>query len=506
MARLLHDRTAPTHQVPAYLAALTLDPADAVPLHRQLYFKIREAILTGRLQGGTRLPSTRTLAQDLAVSRNTVLAAFEQLTAEGYLEGMVGAGSFVTLRLPEEALQVRAELLESGAAGRTPPGPSARGAALMEMAGRAPRATTFSPGMPELAAFPFELWARLLAKHWREPPASFLVGGDALGYRPLREAVAGYLSTARAVRCTAANVIIVSGAQQALDLAARVLIDPGDDVWVEEPGYPGIRGALVAGGGRLVPVSIDAEGLSVARGMELAPEARLACVSPSHQYPLGVTMSLKRRLELLRWASEADAFVLEDDYDSEYRYAGRPLAALQGLDADGRVIYVGSVSKVMFPGLRLGYMVVPDHMIEAFTAVRRLTDTHPPMLAQPALAEFIGQGHLVQHIRRMRKLYADRQGLFLKLAARELEGRLDVAPKEAGMHLVAALADGIDDRAVAMAGRERGIETPALSTFYLGMPERQGLLIGYTGVPEPQMERGVRLLRQALEAASHSGH
>ncbi|SNB76797.1 transcriptional regulator, GntR family [Arboricoccus pini] len=498
--RSRRDMTASS--IPAYLRTLALAPESPVPMHRQLYFAIREAILDGSLKRGTRLPSTRTLAQDLDVSRNTVLAAFEQLTAEGYLEGVIGSGSFVTLRLPEEALQVRAEHGAHTKGKARPPGPSRRGADLIKMAGSRPRPTTFSPGMPELAAFPFELWSRLLAKHWRDPPASFLVGGEALGFRPLREAVAFYLRTARAVRCTFNNVIIVSGAQQALDLAARVLIDPGDKAWVEEPGYPGIRGALVAGGAGLVPVPVDEEGLSVAAGQSLAPDARLACVSPSHQYPLGITMSLKRRLELLEWASAADAFVLEDDYDSEYRYAGRPLAALQGLDADGRVIYVGSVSKVMFPGLRLGYMVVPDHLIDAFTAVRRLTDTHPPMLAQPALAEFIEAGHLVQHIRRMRKLYAERQAIFIDACRQELDGLVVARPAEAGMHLVVTLSQGLDDRAVASAAQAENIDAPALSGYFLGPPNRQGLLVGYTGVPEATIRRGVLGLRQAIRTVA----
>ena len=380
---------------PAYLAALSLDPASATPLYRQLYFAIREAILAARLHPGARLPATRTLARDLGLSRNTVVSAYEQLLAEGYLDGRVGAGSYVSTVLPEALLHARRPLAETPARPEPVPGLSARGvrlAALRELGSAPPR--PFSPGLPELGRFPFEGWARLLARRWRDPPRAFLVGGDPSGYRPLREALAQYLGAARAVSCDPDQILIVSGAQQAVDLAARALLDPGDIVWMEEPGFGGTRGALLAAGARLVPVRIDDAGIDVAEGRRRAPGARMACVSPSHQYPLGVTMTLRRRLELLDWARAADAFVLEDDYDSEYRYAGRPLAAMQGLDEDGRILYVGSFSKVMFPGLRIGYMVVPPALVGAFRAIRALVDSHPSSVAQAALADFIAEGYL----------------------------------------------------------------------------------------------------------------
>jgi GntR family transcriptional regulator/MocR family aminotransferase len=487
---------------PAHLASIALDPAATQPLNRQLYFAVRDAILDARLQPGARLPSSRALARELAVSRNTVMAAFEQLLAEGYIEGRVGAGSYVSRELPEETLHARAALAARRRGGGTAPGLSRRGAELAGLPDDTTRPRAFSPGLPELAAFPFEDWARLLAKHWRAPPRSFLIGGDPAGHRPLREAIAAYLGAARAVTCTAEQVFIVSGAQQALDLTVRVLIDPGDRVWVEEPGYPGLRGVLLAGGADLVPVAVDAEGLDVDAGRALAQRARMACVSPSHQYPLGATLSLSRRLALLDWASEADAFVLEDDYDSEYRYAGKPLAALQGLDADGRVIYVGTMSKVMFPGLRLGYMVVPPHLVAAFRAVRRLADTHPPMSIQPALAEFIDAGHLSAHIRRMRSLYAERQEALLRACRSHLGRWLDIAADEAGMHLVASMRPGLDDRAIARTARAHGIEAPALSSYYHALPPRQGLLLGYAGISEAEIEAGARRLAQVLDQAA----
>ena len=481
----------------AHLAALAVDPKSPEPLYRQIYFAIREAILDGRLAPGQRLPATRTLARDLGLSRNTVVTAFEQLHAEGYVEGRTGAGSYVSTILPEELLNARAAAGRTSGGRRRRRGPSERGAYLAGIRTRQEsRPRAFSPGLPELARFPFEDWARLIARRWRRPSMSFLVAADPAGYRPLREAIAQYLGAARAVSCTPDQVVVVSGAQQALDLMARVLIDPGDTVWMEEPGYPGMRGALLAAGASLAPVPIDDEGLSVAAGRKLAPAARLACVSPSHQYPLGVTMSLTRRLELLEWAREADAFILEDDYDSEYRYGGRPLAALQGLDEEGRVIYVGSLSKVMFPGLRIGYMIVPEDLVDAFIRVRVLVDTHPSSIAQAALADFIAEGYLAAHIRRMRALYAERQRMLLDVMAAGPD--LALAPDEAGMHLVARLAKGIDDRVLSARARAEGVEAPALSTYYHGPPDRQGLLLGYAGLGETEIRDGVERLARAL--------
>jgi GntR family transcriptional regulator/MocR family aminotransferase len=305
----------------ALLGTLALDRASGEPLYRQLYFAIREAILEGRLRPGTRLPSTRSLAADLDVSRNTVVIAFDQLLAEGYVEGRTGAGTYVSATLPEELLTARPGQATRRDAARPPHSRlSERGRFLANIRTTSfSQPAPFSPALPELTRFPFDDWARLLAKHWRYPKHEFLVGGDAAGYAPLRAAIAAYLGAARAVTCDADQVMIVSGAQQALDLATRVLIDPGDEVWIEDPGYAGIRGALIASGAALAPVPLDAEGLDVAAGRRRAPAARLAIVTPSHQYPLGVTMSLTRRLELLGWARGADAFVIEDASDSESR-------------------------------------------------------------------------------------------------------------------------------------------------------------------------------------------
>jgi GntR family transcriptional regulator/MocR family aminotransferase len=486
------------------IGTLGLDRGSRVPLHRQLYDGLREAILSGRLRPGARLPSTRVLAGDVGASRNTVLAAFGQLLAEGYVEGRVGAGTTVAGTLPETLLRARPETAGTVHPGRRPR-LSRRGALVVgaheALARGATTARPFRPGLPGLEAFPFDLWTRLLARRWRRVPRQLLDYGDPAGYAPLREAIAAYLGEARAVRCEAAQVIVVTGAQQAVDLAARVLLDPGDTAWVEDPGYPGARGALVAAGIRLAPVPVDAEGLDVGRGARHAAGARLVYVTPSHQYPLGVTMSLHRRLALLEWASRSGAWILEDDYDSEYRYAGRPLAALQGLDAAGRVIYAGTFSKVLFPSLRLGYLIVPGELVDAFVAARALADRHSPSVTQAALADFIEGGHFARHIRRTRALYAERQAALVRAAGRALDGLLEVGPAEAGMHLMGWLPEGVDDRVAARAALGREIDAPPLSG-YRARPARRGarggLMLGYAAYTPQEIEDACARLATAL--------
>ncbi len=479
-----------------------LDRASVVPMHRQLYDYLRDAILSGQLAGGLRLPATRTLAEELGVSRNTVMGAFDQLLAEGYMEGKVGAGTYVARVLPEEVLNVAAPPGGAAETHRATRVLSRRGQLVASMPRsparfrEVPRA--FRPSLPALEEFPSRIWAGLLSKHWRDPSVELLGPGDPAGYQPLREAVAGYLGASRGVRCHPDQVVITTGSQQALDLVARTLLDPGDAAWVEEPGYPGTRGALIAASIRMIPVPVDSEGLDVAAGMERAPAARLICVSPSCQYPLGMTMSLARRLALLEWAAKSGAWVLEDDYDSEYRYANRPLAALQGVDTEGRVIYVGSFSKVLFPSLRLGYLVAPPDLVNAFVAMRSRTDLHAPTPEQVVLTDFIAEGHFARHIRRMRSLYAGRQAVLVEAAAEKLAGVLEVRPADAGMHLIGWLLNRVDDQEASAKALEHRVLAPALSTFYLEKPGLPGLLLGYTGLPDDEIRAGVDRLAEAL--------
>ncbi len=349
-------------------------------------------------------------------------------------------------------------------------------------------------------AFPFAAWTRLINKHYRRVSGLLFEqeGRLAAGYYPLREAIADYLQVARAVRCSPEQVIVVSGSQQALYLVAHLLTDPGDKVWVEEPGYVGARGAFKAAGAELAPVPVGEDGLDVTAGIAAAPEAACIYVTPSHQFPLGKTMSVSNRLKLLNWAAESGAWIIEDDYDSEYRYSGQPIPALQGLDQSGRVIYIGTFSKVMFPGLRLGYLVVPPALVEAFTTARRLMDVQSPIVPQAALADFIEQGHFARHLRRMRTSYGARLKLLVKTADKHLDGRLQIETAEAGMHTVGWLPDGVDDVAAFEAAVRQEVELTPLSQYYLGRCPRPGLVLGFAATPEAEIEPGILRLGKVL--------
>ena len=520
------------------VVALPLEPGEARPLYRQVYDGLREAILAGRLRPGERLPSTRTLAAELGVARNTVVLAYEQLRAEGYVVGARGGGTRVREVLPDALLHVRpAARRASGPAivrgsargkgerGAPPAGDAAsarqgsgvrlseRGAMLaaagagLAQAGRT-EPVPFRLGVPALDMFPARLWARLTARHWRRG-GPYLGDADAGGERALREAIAWYVTHARGARCTADQVIVVSGTQQGLDIAARVLLDPGDAVWVEDPGYPYAHAVLVAAAARLVPVPVDGEGLDVAAGERAAPTARMAYVTPSHQFPLGAVMSVSRRLALLAWARRAEAWVVEDDYDSEFRYAGRPLPCLQGLDAErqdaagpARVLYIGTFSKTLAPGLRLGYLIVPEALVDAFRAARAVLDRHTSTLAQGVLADFIAGGHYARHVRRVRALYAERQAALLEAAKAELEGLLTLAPHAAGLHLVGWLAPGLDANVAAAAAEAQGVRVYPVSRYALaaGAQDSNGLILGYAGFDARAIRAGVRKLRRALES------
>ncbi|TFW06048.1 PLP-dependent aminotransferase family protein [Oxalobacteraceae bacterium OM1] len=479
------------------LATLRLDPAASAPMFRQLYQGIRGAILAGGLPPGTRLPPTRELAVLVGVSRQTVLNAYEQLTAEGYLAGTVGRGTFVSEHLPAGRPNTA----------RNPDKPlrplSARGQAFV-----GPRASltyhdcahrVFRTGMPGLDVFPFAIWAKLEARHWRRRECEFGYG-DPAGYRPLREAVATYLSTSRGVHCAPEQVLITSGSQQALYLIATLLLAPQDSAWVEEPGYRGINASLRAAQARICPVPVDDEGLVVAHGARRFPDAKLVYVTPSHQYPLGVTMSLARRLELLAWAAHNKMWVVEDDYDSEYRYTGPPLASLQSLDKAGCVLYVGTLSKVLFPGLRLGYLVLPPALVEAFTQAKAVIDRHSAIVPQATLADFITGGHFARHIKRSREAYAERRAVLLDELDRHFAAQLDVRSADAGLHLLARFRDKRDDVAVLQAGRAHGIELRVLSQFYneSSRAPETGLLLGFAPHPPEEIRRGIAVLRKIL--------
>jgi GntR family transcriptional regulator/MocR family aminotransferase len=473
---------------------LALDRDSDAALSGQLYDQLRDLILSGRLPPGTRLPSTRSLAAELSVSRNTVVACFEQLFAEGFVNGAVGAGTFVA----EGAAGHRRAGAGPDITDR--PGPSERGRALAALAPpRARHHRAFCVGVPALDAFPFTAWSRLMGTVWRGSGADALALGAPGGFAPLRAAIARYLAVARAVACSPDQVIVTSGVQQGIALTCQALLEPGDRAHVEDPGYPGVRGALAGAGIACVPVPVDAEGLDLGADEARAEPARLACVTPSHHYPLGTIMSLARRHALIAWAERSDGWILEDDYDSEFRYRGRPLASLQGLDRSGRVIYAGSFSKVMFPSLRLGYLVVPEHLIDTFLKVRAALDDHASLSAQPALARFMEEGQFAAHVRRMRRLYGARQEALLEAGRNHLDGLLTLTPDDAGMHLVGMFGDaGRDDRAVAAEAGEAGIATVALSSYATHAPVRPGLVLGYAAVNETEIDRAARRLARVM--------
>jgi GntR family transcriptional regulator/MocR family aminotransferase len=482
-------------------AGLLLESSARMPLYRQLYEQLRAAILDGRLEPGAKLPSTRILAEELAVARNTVMGAYDQLLAEGYLEGAVGSGTYVTKDLPDKILQAALPKRSTPSSGN-PSRLSKRGQVLacnpigVRHEGP-PRA--FRPGIPAVNEFPFGVWNRLMMKHWRRQPVDLLPYTTPGGYRPLREAIAHYVAGVRAVKCDAEQIVIVSGAQQALDLASRMLLDPGEEAWMEDPGYGGARAALLAAGVKPVAVPVDEAGLDIVAGQRLSPKARLAYVTPSHQYPTGVVMTLARRLELLRWAENSRSWILEDDYDSEYRYASRPVASLQGLDTSNCVIYCGTFSKVLFPSLRLGYVIVPPQLVDAFGRTKAVIDRHSPTVEQAVLAEFIAEGHMARHVRRMRMLYLERQNTLLDALRRELRGAVEVRSHEAGMHILAWLAKGKSDSVVARRARELGVEAPALTTYRAKPGGRGGLVLGYAAYSEQEIRSGVKKLAAAME-------
>lgn len=467
---------------------------------RWLYQAMREQILKGSLRAGTQLPATRDLALQLGIARGTVVGAFEELKAEGYIEARTGSGTYVAHLQPDHLLESeRAIRVGSKAA----PAPVRSFSTLARRLQSFPHlhpgpARAFRTDQPALDRFPTELWARIVARRLRGTTASQLRGCGPLGARALQEAIAAYLVAARGVRCRPEQVAVVSGVQEALDLATRLFVEPGDRVALEEPGYIGARLVFEAAGAELVPVPVDEEGAC------LFPRSlagvRLVYLTPAHQFPLGSPLSLSRRLAWLEWARSTGTLLFEDDYDSEYRYSGRPLPALQGLDEHGTVLFAGSFSKVLFPSLRLGYLVLPPDVIDRCAGLRSITQRHPPVLEQEVLAEFIDAGHFGRHVRRMRAIYAARLAVLLDEARRQLDGLLEISNVEAGLQTVGWLPEGVSASAAAEEAERHGVEISPLFNLPLRGERREGLHLGFAAVDEREIRRGVRALRRALSS------
>jgi GntR family transcriptional regulator / MocR family aminotransferase len=471
---------------------------EGMPASRWLGDTLRTEILEGRLRPGARLPATRDLARQYGISRGTAVSAFEQLRLEGYVVGRVGSGTRVSAVLPDDLLRVR-RAPGPGAAQKPPPRRHlsifAREVTLYR--GYQPRSLrAFRANQPALDLFPTTLWSQVTSRRYRRATTALLLGTEPLGYPPLREAIAEYLRTSRGVRCEPEQVAVVSGAQEAIDLIARLTLAPRDRVVMEEPGYSGAFRVFEAVGATVVPVPVDAEG--IARPGRRWQSARLAYVTPAHQFPLGVTMSLPRRLALLEWARTSGALIFEDDYDAEYRYAGRPMPALQGLDRHGVVCFCGTFSKVLFPSLRLGYLVVPADLVDRVAAAKSVITRHAPLLDQAVLCDFIDQGHFGRHIRRMREIYAARREVLLTEGRDRLAGVLDLSDIDAGLQTVGWLSHGVTGDAAERLAADRGVEVISLSRYARAPLDREGLQLGFAPVDEAELRRGVRELAVAL--------
>jgi GntR family transcriptional regulator/MocR family aminotransferase len=474
-------------------------PEKGARLHQWLYEQIRSAILEGRLKRGAKLPPSRDLARHYGLSRGTAVAAFDLLKSEGYLEGRMGAGTYVNTLLPEDFSTAE----RSGTVALTPPrkhpifsGFGNRLGPVPDMPGSPPR--PFRPE-PAIEEFPLQSWAQITGRCLRRASRSLLSDSDSRGYRPLRAAIADYLGAARGVRCTADQVIVVSGIQHGLDLAARLVLDPGDPVSVEDPCHPMISAMFTGLGARLVPTAVDDHGMDVDRAEQQCRRPKLIYVTPAHQFPLGATMPIGRRLSLLEWAGRSGALIFEDDYDSEYRFAGRPIPAIQGQDHAGSVILSGSFSKVLLPILRLGYLVVPMHLVDKFAAARFYTDRHSSTLDQAVMCEFLTQGYFGRHVRRMRELYGGRLATLREAVHSRLAGLMTIPDVEAGIHVTALLARGLKSDAVAAALAAVKVETIPIRQFVLATARPEALLLGFAPYDARQIRDGVDRMAGVIE-------
>ncbi|HEX7641272.1 MAG TPA: PLP-dependent aminotransferase family protein [Burkholderiaceae bacterium] len=500
-----HSATQPAVQIlRAMLGQAEFHPH--LPQQRRLYEAARTAILQQQLPARSKLPSTRSVAGELGIARNTVIAAFKQLAAEGYVSATGGSGTFVAKTLPDESL-FDTPLRDDGgtavaAADHEPGQLSRRGEQLTAFAaGERFEIQPFAPGDPDFSLFPQKLWQRIQNRVWRDARPELLDYGQAGGYLPLRSAIAEYLQASRSVKVSLEQVMITSGTQQSLDLCAQMLADVGDTAWVEDPCYWAARRVFQSCDLRLHPVAVDGEGIAPGEA-DLATQPKLIYVTPSHQYPTGVVMTLARRRRLLDIAAAKRAWILEDDYDSEFRYSGRPLAALQGLDTYGRVVYMGTFSKILYPGIKVGYLVVPPALVEPFKTA--LYDLQRPgqMMVQAALADFMSLGHFATHIRKIRLAYGAKRETLRKTLMAQMGGGIGISGEDSGLHLVVELPDHVDDVALEKLAAESGIAVKALSTYYQARTPRRGLLVGYAYVAPGKIAYYAKLLTKIIRAGT----
>ena len=478
---------------------IVIDRNAGMPLHRQVYDSYREAILRGDLAPGQKIPSSRELASEIQVSRFPVLHAYAQLLAEGYFESQVGSGTYISTTLPEQRMSSdhRTAASEKALSGNRP---TARRNLIYPKreTGSIPQGWgPFGLHQPAFDQFPFPVWSALVDRHSRNPSLSALHHIDPMGSKRFRQSISTYLRTARAVKCEPEQIMIVSGSQQALDITARVLLDPGDSVLVEEPGYDLERTLLAAAGCRLKSITVDIEGMDITKVGRLKG-VKAAFVTPSHQFPLGYTMSATRRLMLLNWAHNSGAWIIEDDYDSEYRFDTRPIPSLHGLDVNARVIYIGTFSKILFPSLRIGYIVIPRDLVEHFAAVRMAMDIFPPYLYQEVLTDFMEQGHFGRHVRKMRQILGERRNALIDSICDEFGDMLEVHGSAAGKHVSVTLPAGFNDREIATRASKERLWLSPLSRYYAEKRPRHGFVLGFGSTPTEQIPAAVRRLRDLV--------
>jgi GntR family transcriptional regulator/MocR family aminotransferase len=485
----------------ALLLSIEIDHDAPGTMSNQLYTAVRDMIHTGGLHPGERLPASRTLARDLEISRTTVINVFEILTSEGLVESRTGAGTFVSNAWmetrPETPEQSNVEINRQPL--RKPRLSRIFTEAMDTFADRLPHETkAFTTALPAFDAFPRSLWAQHAARHWRSAAEVSLGYGDPRGYWPLRQAIASHLLSNRGIKCQAEQIFIVSGAQQAFQLIGNLLLDPNDDVWFENPGAIGARNSLITCGANLIPLPVDEDGLVVEAGLDKAPDFRLAFVTPLHQQPLGVSMSIERRYALLQAAEDANAYIIEDDYDGEFRYSGHPPPTLKSIDSIGRVIYVGTFSKTLFPALRLGFFLAPEPLVEVFNRVSSALLQGVPTSHQAGVADFMQEGHFATHIRRMRKIYAERHQVLCDAACQNLAGRLDIVPTDTGLHTIGRLASRLSEMEIAREALERNIVVTPIERFCIAPCDIKGLVLGFSGIKPPEIIAGVDILAEIL--------
>ena len=483
-------------------AAFAAGRASPVPLYLQLCNLIRRLILEERFAAEMRLPASRVLARDLDVSRTTVELAYDQLVSEGFIERRRGSGTYVVDIHPSGPglpARVGPALSKGNRIEDTLSNAGRRVVTITPFREDGPLPAGFAPCMPSEESFPIEVWNRTLIRTLRDKGRDLQRPTPIMGDQALRAALAKHLARTRSVQCSEDRIMIVSSTQQALHMLAHLLLDPADAVWFEEPGYLGARAVFSAAGAQLIPVPVDEQGMTIQAGHALAPDARLAYVTPSHQYPTGVTLAAARRVALLQWASATNSWVIEDDYDSEFRHVGRPLAPLQSIDQSGRVIYIGTFNKVLFPGLCLAYVVLPEPLIGPAKRALEASAGQASTLLQATVAAFMDEGHFAAHLRRSRDVYRARRRILQDATARHLEGLVTLGPTDTGLHVCAWLDTNLSDTAVSHQAAQADLHVPPLSPCYLGKTARPGLIVGYANVDERAIRRGIAHLASLLQ-------